>query len=72
MMPDACIEDVFWTEAVNTAAYLHARSPSASVEGRTPYEMLNGEGNIPPFHHLSCWLQAYPQGSKDWEILCMF
>lgn len=52
MMLDARMEEVFWAEAVNTAAYLHARSPSASVGGRTPYEMLNGQGNLAPIHHL--------------------
>jgi len=38
----SCLEDEFWAEAVNTAVYLHARSPSRTVGGLTPYEKLFG------------------------------
>jgi hypothetical protein len=43
MMIDSRVDDEFWAEAVNTAAYLHARSPSDSVGGITPYEKLLGK-----------------------------
>ena len=39
---DSCLGDEFWAEAVNTAVYLHARSPSRTVGGLTPYEKLFG------------------------------
>ena len=42
LLLDSRLEDIFWAEAVNTAKYLHSRSPSASLHGRTPYEVLNG------------------------------
>jgi len=34
----------FWGEAVNTASYLHQRTPSAALNSKTPYEVLNGYG----------------------------
>lgn len=37
---DSHLSDNFWAEAVNTAVYLHIRSPSRSVNGKTPYEIL--------------------------------
>ena len=40
---DSCLSDKFWAEAVNTAVYLHARSPSRAVAGVTPFEKLFGE-----------------------------
>ena len=40
MILDSRLSDQFWREAVNTTVYLHARSPSRSVGGLTPYEML--------------------------------
>lgn len=42
LLLDSCLEDGFWAEAVNTAVYLHSRSPSRSVGGLTPYEKLFG------------------------------
>lgn len=37
---DSQLELEFWAEAVSTAAYLHARSPSQTFNGMTPFEML--------------------------------
>jgi len=39
---DSGLSDEFWAEAVNTAVYLHARSPSRAVDSLTPYEKLFG------------------------------
>jgi len=51
MLLDSQLEDIFWAEAVNTATYPHARSPSSSLNGRTPYyEVLTG--NKPELQHL--------------------
>lgn len=36
-----CLEEKFWTEAVNSAAYLKNKSVASSVK-KTPYEMRNG------------------------------
>ena len=40
MLLDSQLELEFWAEAVSTAAYLHARSPSQTLNGMTPFEML--------------------------------
>lgn len=42
MLLEACLPDSFWAEAVNTAVYLHNRSPTRSLDGKTPYEAWNG------------------------------
>ena len=42
MILDSRLSDEFCAQAVNTAVYLHARSPSRSVDGLTSYEMLFG------------------------------
>ena len=42
MLLEACLPEGFWAEAVNTAVYLHNRSPTRSLEGVTPYEAWNG------------------------------
>ena len=50
MLLDAALPKRFWAEAISTAVYLHRRSPSNSLEGSTPYEMLIG--SKPKLHHL--------------------
>jgi len=40
MLLDSQPEMEFWAEAVSTAAYLHARSPSQTLNGMTPFEVL--------------------------------
>lgn len=40
----------FWAEAVNTANYIRNRCPTKSLEGKTPYEVWNGE--VPDVSHL--------------------
>ena len=32
----------YWAEAVNTAVYLHNRSPTSSLKGKTPFEGWSG------------------------------
>jgi len=41
-MLDSRLQANLWAEAINTANYLHARSPTAANKGLTPYEMLYG------------------------------
>jgi hypothetical protein len=41
MMIDADIPTQLWAEMINTASYLQKRSPSAALNGRTPYEVLH-------------------------------
>ena len=41
MMLDSQVPMEFWAEAVLTACYLHARTPSRALDGKTPYEMLH-------------------------------
>ena len=50
MILDSRLGDESRAEAVNTAVYLHARSPSRSVGGLTPYERLFG--HKPELGHL--------------------
>jgi hypothetical protein len=50
MLLDARLPSNLWAEAINTAYYLHQRTPSSSVDGLSPYEMLNGIE--PKLHHL--------------------
>ena len=50
MLLDSRMEDIFWAEAVNTATYLHSRSPSFSLHGRTQYKVLNSRK--PELRHL--------------------
>lgn len=42
MLSDAALPKSFWAEALNTAAYVHNRSPTASLNKVTPYEALIG------------------------------
>jgi transposase InsO family protein len=50
MLLDATLPSRFWAEAISTAAYLHRRSPSNSLEGKSPFEMLYGVK--PKLYHL--------------------
>ena len=36
------LPESFWSEAVNTAVYLHIRSPTRALDNMTPYEAWNG------------------------------
>ena len=40
MMLDSQAPMHFWAEAINTACYLHRRTPNQSLDGKTPYEVL--------------------------------
>jgi hypothetical protein len=50
MLLDTRLPSNFCAESINTACYLHQRTPSSSVNGLSPYEMLNG--TEPKLHHL--------------------
>ena len=50
MLLDLALPSRFWAEAISTAAYVHRRSPSNSLDGKSPYERLNGIK--PKLHHL--------------------
>ena len=41
MMLDSQAPMEFWAKAALTACYLHARTPSRALDGKTPYEMLH-------------------------------
>ena len=64
MLADSELPKSFWAEALATAAYLRNRSPTKSVEGKTPYEALYGEK--PKVGHLRVFgCTAYPHIPKD-------
>ena len=50
LLLDARLPAEFWAEAIQTAVYLHARSPSQSNKGKTPFEMIYHEK--PELYHL--------------------
>jgi len=50
IMLDSQLPKSLWAEAINTANYLLARSPTAANKGVTPYEKLYG--NKPTISHL--------------------
>jgi len=50
MMLDSQLPWSLWAEAINTANYLHARSPTSVNKGVTPYEKLYG--SKPTISHL--------------------
>ena len=50
-----------WAEAINTANYLHARSPTSAHKRVTPYEKLYG--SKPTVSHLCCF------GCKAYRML---
>ena len=41
MILDSQAPKQFWVEAIRTARYLHARTPSRALDGKSPYEMLH-------------------------------
>lgn len=49
-MLDSGAPAYLWSEAVKTAAYLHQRTPTESLQGRSPYEVLYGQA--PQLMHL--------------------
>jgi len=50
MLLDCTLPPSMWAEAISTANYLHARSPTSSNNGMTPYEKLFGRN--PEVGHL--------------------
>jgi len=50
MLIDANLPITFWAEAINTAVYLHHRSPSSALEGNSPLEALQPARPIPLAH----------------------
>ena len=46
MMLDSQAPMQFWAEAINTACYLHRRTPIQSLDGKTPYEVLKGHRRL--------------------------
>ena len=64
LLLDSRPPDELWAEALHTANYLHTRSPSRSIGGRTPYELLYG--TTPDLSHLRRFgCMAYKLLSKE-------
>ena len=64
MLADSELPKSFWAEVLATAVYLQNRSPTKSVEGKTPYEALYGEK--PKVGHLRVFgCTAYAHILKD-------
>ena len=42
LLTQAGLENRFWGEAINTAAYLRNRAPSAALKSSTPFEIFTG------------------------------
>ena len=43
LLLDSKLDPELWAEAINTATYLHARSPSRVLGNKSPYEALHGD-----------------------------
>ena len=64
MLADSEMPKSFWAEALATAVNLRNRSPTKSVEGKTPYEAIYGEK--PKVGHLRVFgCTAYSHIHKD-------
>ena len=64
MLSDSSLPKKFWAEALATAGYIRNRSPTAAIEGMTPYEALNGEK--PHVRHFTVFgCDAYAHVPKD-------
>jgi transposase InsO family protein len=64
MMKAMSMPSWFWGEAVLTAVFILNRSPTQSVEGRTPYEVWHGKKpSIDYFHTFGC-VAHVKQGNK--------
>ena len=64
MLADSELPKTFWAEALATAIYLWNRSPTKSVEGKTPYKAVYGEK--PNVGHLKVFgCSAYSYIPKD-------
>ncbi len=50
MLIDSRLPSEMWAEAIDTAVYLHARSPSRTLDYKSPYEVLYG--HKPTLTHL--------------------
>ncbi|EGN91205.1 hypothetical protein SERLA73DRAFT_80909 [Serpula lacrymans var. lacrymans S7.3] len=53
MLHDSKLPKSFWVDAMQTAAYITARSPASGLHGKTPYEILfkrrtKGKGSFTP------------------------
>jgi hypothetical protein len=51
MMKAKGLPGVFWGEAVNTTVYILNRSPTRSLDGKTPYEAWHGERPVVSYFH---------------------
>jgi len=55
MLLDCTLPPSMWAEAISTANYLHARSPTSSNNGMTPYEKLFGRKlGVSHLRHFGC------------------
>ena len=64
LLADSEMPKLFWAKALATAVYLRNRSPTKSVEGKTPYEAIYGEK--PKVGHLRVFgCTAYSHIPKD-------
>jgi hypothetical protein len=64
MMKAMSMPSWFWGEAVLTAMFILNRSPTQSVEGRTPYEVWHGKkSSVDYFHTFGC-VAHVKQGNK--------
>ena len=64
MLIESHLDQRFWGEALCTAVYLRNRSPTKAVEGKTPFEALNGKKpNVKHLRAFGC--VSYPLIMKD-------
>ena len=69
MILDSQLPSILWAEAINTANYRHAQSPTVANKGMTPYQKLYGrKPEISHLRHFGCTayrlLPAYQRRGK--------
>ena len=59
MLEDSKLPKTFWTDAMSTATYVTARSPSSALSGGVPYQVLfNRKVNPTLFRPFGCLAYA--------------
>ena len=68
MLLQAKLPQKFWVEALNTAVYLHNRSPTKALKGKTPYEAWTGSKLDVTHLRRKCVFLGYATDKKGYRL----